>query len=190
MGWSKKYKNSINCKSPKGFSQKAHCQGRKKRNENYMKLSEFKEVVREISRNKFYESLNEALSKISFGKETYTKRGLTPTDVLALTMAYHKEDKITKLMGGAKKLDYMVNTANDLANLTGGSQLAPAAGGTKSLVFGLLKNKLITKDEYVTIIKDLNKKHKQVIKYMKNASHPMRGTGGAAKRDAMRDMGL
>lgn len=28
--WSEKYKRSINCASPKGFSQKAHCQGRKK----------------------------------------------------------------------------------------------------------------------------------------------------------------
>tara|TARA_B100000700_G_scaffold220615_1_gene242842 strand:+ start:199 stop:327 length:129 start_codon:yes stop_codon:yes gene_type:complete len=29
--WSKKYKKSINCSNPKGFSQKAHCAGRKKR---------------------------------------------------------------------------------------------------------------------------------------------------------------
>jgi hypothetical protein len=29
--WSNKYKRSINCNNPKGFSQKAHCQGRKKR---------------------------------------------------------------------------------------------------------------------------------------------------------------
>jgi hypothetical protein len=28
--WSSKYKKSINCKRPKGFSQKAHCAGRKK----------------------------------------------------------------------------------------------------------------------------------------------------------------
>ena len=28
-GWSKKYKKSINCSNPKGFSQKAHCAGRK-----------------------------------------------------------------------------------------------------------------------------------------------------------------
>jgi hypothetical protein len=28
--WSKKYKNSINCSNPKGFSQKAHCAGRNK----------------------------------------------------------------------------------------------------------------------------------------------------------------
>ena len=29
--WSTKYKNSINCSNPKGFSQKAHCAGRKKK---------------------------------------------------------------------------------------------------------------------------------------------------------------
>ena len=29
--WSQKYKRSINYNNPKGFSQKAHCQGRKKR---------------------------------------------------------------------------------------------------------------------------------------------------------------
>jgi dephospho-CoA kinase len=29
--WSQKYKKSINCNNPKGFSQRAHCQGRKKK---------------------------------------------------------------------------------------------------------------------------------------------------------------
>lgn len=28
--WSEKYKKSINCNNPRGFSQRAHCQGRKK----------------------------------------------------------------------------------------------------------------------------------------------------------------
>jgi len=32
--WSEKYKRSIDCNNPKGFSQRAHCQGRKKRNES------------------------------------------------------------------------------------------------------------------------------------------------------------
>lgn len=31
--WSDKYKRSINCNNPKGFSQRAHCQGRKKNEE-------------------------------------------------------------------------------------------------------------------------------------------------------------
>ena len=32
--WSQKYKSSINCSHPKGFSQKAHCAGKKKYNES------------------------------------------------------------------------------------------------------------------------------------------------------------
>lgn len=32
--WSEKYKKSIDCNNPKGFSQKAHCQGKKKKKEN------------------------------------------------------------------------------------------------------------------------------------------------------------
>jgi len=48
MGWSEKYKKSIDCNNPKGFSQKAHCQGKKKRNENIMKLSELKETIVQV----------------------------------------------------------------------------------------------------------------------------------------------
>jgi hypothetical protein len=32
--WSKKYKSSINCSHPRGFSQRAHCAGKKKHNES------------------------------------------------------------------------------------------------------------------------------------------------------------
>jgi hypothetical protein len=37
--WSQKYKDSIDCNNPKGFSQRAHCQGKKKKQQNE---SEFK----------------------------------------------------------------------------------------------------------------------------------------------------
>lgn len=36
--WSEKYKRSIDCNNPKGFSQKAHCQGRKKKQVSEEKL--------------------------------------------------------------------------------------------------------------------------------------------------------
>jgi len=32
--WSKKYKSSINCSHPRGFSQQAHCAGKKNHNES------------------------------------------------------------------------------------------------------------------------------------------------------------
>ena len=48
-GWSDKYKKSIDCNNPKGFSQKAHCAGKKKKSENVMKLtkSKLKEIIEE-----------------------------------------------------------------------------------------------------------------------------------------------
>ena len=45
--WSQKYKRSINCKNPKGFSQRAHCQGREK-----------KSVAEEITENGGYVPVN------------------------------------------------------------------------------------------------------------------------------------
>lgn len=37
--WSAKYKRSIDCSNPRGFSQRAHCAGRKKKkSESYSKL--------------------------------------------------------------------------------------------------------------------------------------------------------
>ena len=44
MSWSDKYKKSIDCNNPKGFSQKAHCKGKKKRNED----TQFEQITEEI----------------------------------------------------------------------------------------------------------------------------------------------
>ena len=46
--WSEKYKRSIDCSHPKGFSQKAHCQGRKKNEETLMKEEQLKKLIREM----------------------------------------------------------------------------------------------------------------------------------------------
>ena len=52
MGWSKKYKKSINCNNPKGFSQKAHCAGRKKQ-ENKMSLKLEELVGKRLTEEQF-----------------------------------------------------------------------------------------------------------------------------------------
>lgn len=44
--WTAKYKRSINCNNPKGFSQRAHCAGRKKHNESELTLMDgFRELL-------------------------------------------------------------------------------------------------------------------------------------------------
>lgn len=45
--WSEKYKRSIDCSHPKGFSQRAHCQGRKKTEEQLMKEEQLRKLIRE-----------------------------------------------------------------------------------------------------------------------------------------------
>jgi hypothetical protein len=52
--WSQKYKRSIDCSHPKGFSQKAHCQGRKKHEES---------IEPEYLNEEFIDSLDEDLRK-------------------------------------------------------------------------------------------------------------------------------
>jgi len=46
--WSAKYKRSIDCNNPKGFSQRAHCQGRKKVNEEKKKDHEYSMARSEV----------------------------------------------------------------------------------------------------------------------------------------------
>jgi len=55
--WSQKYKKSIDCSNPKGFSQKAHCAGKKKKSENVMNLS--KEELTEMILEEYCEVLSE-----------------------------------------------------------------------------------------------------------------------------------
>lgn len=49
--WSEKYKRSIDCKHPKGFSQKAHCQGRKKNEQ--IELEEKKDRCYRLAKRKY-----------------------------------------------------------------------------------------------------------------------------------------
>ena len=55
MSWSKDYKKSIDCGNPKGFSQKAHCAARKKRQrgESTKSMSPFNEEVSGVKFPKF-----------------------------------------------------------------------------------------------------------------------------------------
>ena len=66
MAWSKKYKRSIDCNNPKGFSQKAHCAGKRKR-ENIMKLSEFKTEVRKIVQERSINAIAKQQQKVADG---------------------------------------------------------------------------------------------------------------------------
>ncbi len=50
--WSEQYKRSINCANPKGFSQRAHCQGRKKNESVQESLHKLKQLLAEVKNKK------------------------------------------------------------------------------------------------------------------------------------------
>ena len=70
-GWSEKYKKSIDCNNPKGFSQKAHCAGKKKKSENVMKLTKSK--LREMIEEEYFNYLVEKNVPTQPAKWSYYK---------------------------------------------------------------------------------------------------------------------
>jgi hypothetical protein len=111
---------------------------------------------------------------------------MTPTEILDLAMAY-KNTPANKMLSG--KLGNMVNVANDLAKLNGTTQLdAKTRGKNPALILFLLKNGLVTKEEYIDLYKELLTKQISVIKSLKNADPASRMVGGAAARQAHKDM--
>ena len=80
-GWSDKYKKSIDCKNPKGFSQRAHCQGRKKVSEEtkydrYDKeKKQFAKADKKMKFGKFYSKAKEARDRLRPGEvKRYDKK--------------------------------------------------------------------------------------------------------------------
>lgn len=100
--WSGKYKRSIDCNNPKGFSQKAHCAGRRKRKRGGKTKSR---PVESIMENKM-ENLKEFVVKEiqgAVGKEL-TKKKLKETSK-DLFEAVNLESKLMKEGANKKKLD-------------------------------------------------------------------------------------
>jgi len=123
----------------------------------------------------------------AFGKQQYTQKTLTPSQILDLATAYVNVPNLEKIFNG--KLDNIVNVANDLARLNGTIQLDAKTRGKKpALILSLLNNKLISKDDYVKLYRNLIEKQISVVKTLKNADPASRIVGGAAARQAYKDM--
>ena len=87
-GWSDKYKKSIDCNNPKGFSQRAHCQGKKK------KVSEEPDYKSRDKILKKAKPLHRHLYKNLLNKDTSGDVNET---------AYFKTDKYNKKVADAEK---------------------------------------------------------------------------------------
>jgi hypothetical protein len=151
-----------------------------------MKLSQVKSAIKETIREKFKQSLTEA--SYNLGSEQYTKRNMTPVQILDLAMAYAKVPGKGNPMYG-KKMQKMIVVANDLARLNGTIQQDHRIRTKEpALILSLLKNKLVSKEEYVELYNNLLQKQISVIAALKNADPASRIVGGAAARQAHKDM--
>ena len=147
-----------------------------------MKMDDLKKVIAKLIRENFHQSISEAT--YDFGKKQYTDKNMTPTEILDLAMAY-AQTPVTKIVGN--KHEYRVRSANDLAKLTGTTQSdVKTRGKQPALILFLLKNELVSKEEYAKLYKVLLAKQIEVIKYLKNSSPDMRNSS-AAMRAAEKD---
>jgi len=75
--WSEKYKKSIDCNNPKGFSQKAHCQGRKKKVKEEIEESEVKDIkLYDLAKQHSKSDSTEKISKIYNILKRQLKKGM------------------------------------------------------------------------------------------------------------------
>ncbi|WJZ48406.1 hypothetical protein [Synechococcus phage DSL-LC02] len=95
-GWSDKYKRSIDCDNPKGFSQRAHCQGRKKMQEQSFTI----DVVGHKSAQKQQKIRNLATGTTNPNEKSAAQRKLSgPSLPLADEYVVEGEDKKGKSSG-------------------------------------------------------------------------------------------
>ena len=95
--WSKKYKDSIDCNNPKGFSQRAHCQGLKKKKRSkkasiiiLKKISKIIDVLEKTGYLKEANDLHHAFIKVA-------KKFSPPAKFLRKTNALSIRNKTNKI---------------------------------------------------------------------------------------------
>ena len=106
MSWSAEYKKSINCDNPKGFSQRAHCQGRKKK----MKEAKDHEVAMAQSQLKNIEDNVRKLKKKLGSKEkdipAWMQDKISKTHHnMSAVGEYHAEEGLRDWFGKSKSKD-------------------------------------------------------------------------------------
>jgi len=126
--WSEKYKKSIDCNNPKGFSQKAHCQGKKKKGEQ-------KEMTGSGSSGAFSAPLFSVNKKDleEIGKEIYKENFEAPK----LTMFSDEAPKKIETKESKKKENDVIKRTfkkSDVDKLIGTKKMKTPIGKTTSML--------------------------------------------------------
>ena len=136
--WSAKYKRSINCSNPKGFSQKAHCAGRKK--------NESLDTIEMLAR-KWNVSTKEILTQVKKGIKVESKHTKDFDIAMEITLDHLNED--TKHYEKLKFIE-----AEGLGEIASSSQIYVDMDGVLADFFGEWA-KLMDVEHFTQI----NKKH-------------------------------
>ena len=97
--WSQKYKDSINCNNPKGFSQRAHCDGKKKTNED---INDTNEIIRILAMQREGSSFNDR--RLDYLNRIVLKYFDSPINI-EKNEAESLDKKLTKISQLANKID-------------------------------------------------------------------------------------
>lgn len=119
--WTKKYKKSINCNAPKGFSQRAHCAGRKARQQGKTtKSSSINESIDQKSFIAYLESLLEiSMAELNLAQLPPIKlhKHLTAHDGQATFGRYLNDDnEIHLALSGRHPVDIFRTLAHELVH--------------------------------------------------------------------------
>ena len=136
--WSKKYKKSIDCSNPKGFSQKAHCAGKKKKKKNESLIREWWEEWQQATKK--FPQIGQYMR--AYGYDAYSKDGVR-------SFVKHNPEWINAM---GKAYGRFANIGNTLANVYGKSQ-----GMTKGEVGDALRIRDQVKQKYPDAFKLLKK---------------------------------
>jgi len=93
--WSQKYKKSIDCSNPKGFSQRAHCQGRKKKMKEHIE-----EAVKMTALEKFRKAAAEREKKHAEIEKKQSKDGSGMTAAIDRLEKHVNKEEIIKTKTG------------------------------------------------------------------------------------------
>lgn len=124
--WSEKYKRSIDCNNPKGFSQKAHCQGRKKKqvSEEKLKGGLADDLTIEKIANKHNVDVDKIVDQLVKGLEVEMEHTSELNVAMEIAMDHVSEDP--KYYDKLEKIE-KVETKEATSSASSGSYVTPAA---------------------------------------------------------------
>jgi hypothetical protein len=120
--WSEKYKKSIDCNNPKGFSQRAHCQGKKNKVKEEIEESEVRDIkLYDLAKQHAKSDSTEKISKIYNILKRQLKKGMKVEMEHEMGLKKAKKIAMDHLKEDPKYYDKLEKIENKEATGAGGA---------------------------------------------------------------------